>query len=647
MRGPPPPRGRGPYGPETDDESISDGEENSGEEKIFVGIVAESKELYAKFDKDRNRSWSHSPPDGLEEAAENEKTLKYAILVRKAKPKEADSLKPLVIESIVVQSPYLKQVLGQVFRDYPGVVTNVSRLIFSAPFEPFVHSWSLFVKIKNDSSHDEDTKTHLTLLYDILHTELKEVIQNRKDYFKNRAVPWDQLWTIFPPKTTVLTSIRDKPMAVRFEDGQYREPPDSGKVYRMTCDVLDWDGRKMGWGSATQTIREYEGTKPFDELPCCPFEYSSNAKSLREMLVARGRRFQSLAGINYKYYDGIAVNYPPNDPRQVQLEPVSGRVVIDAANWGRANPAKAKILRSLHQAYEAGARYRPPPPPELSEDQLILTSPVVRGYSLMAKKWMEFFVDDISDVSFDGQAFSSLVLEEEKKRLILAFAQSQVKNKAGFDDVISGKGRGIIIMLTGGPGIGKTLTAESVAEEMRVPLYTMSAGDLGSDSDMVERNLSRTLDMVAKWGAVLLLDECDIFLEQRTSNDMERNQVVGIFLRMLEYYQGILFLTTNRVKDIDPAFHSRIHLTLAYPELDREARARIWRTFLKRITVPGNAGAGHRLTEDEVSRLSKLELNGRQIKNVLKMASLLPLQAAEALTFDHVCCVLRIQGFSL
>jgi len=62
------------------------------------------------------------------------------------------------------------------------------------------------------------------------------------------------------------------------------------------------------------------------------------------------------------------------------------------------------------------------------------------------------------------------VLPADQKELILAFAMSQVKFKDDFDDVISGKGKGIIMLLSGGPGIGKTLTAESVAETMKVPL---------------------------------------------------------------------------------------------------------------------------------------------------------------------------------
>ena len=177
---------------------------------------------------------------------------------------------------------------------------------------------------------------------------------------------------------------------------------------------------------------------------------------------------------------------------------------------------------------------------------------------------------------FNSTAFDSLVLPSGHKDLILAFAQSQVEHKEEFDDVISGKGKGIIMLLSGGPGIGKTLTAESVAEVMRVPLYVMSASDLGVSSWDVEATLGKVLEMVAKWNAVLLLDECDVFLEVRSADDLDRNKIVSIFLRTLEYYEGILFLTTNRVEHMDPAFASRIHVSLEYPALDAAARAAVW-----------------------------------------------------------------------
>lgn len=113
-------------------------------------------------------------------------------------------------------------------------------------------------------------------------------------------------------------------------------------------------------------------------------------------------------------------------------------------------------------------------------------------------------------------------------------------------DIISGKGGGVVFLLHGPPGTGKTLTAESVSEFLKRPLYSVSVGELGTDCKSLEKALSEVLEVATRWNAVILLDEADIFLERRTLQDVTRNALVGIFLRLLEYHTGVLFLTSNR-----------------------------------------------------------------------------------------------------
>lgn len=103
-------------------------------------------------------------------------------------------------------------------------------------------------------------------------------------------------------------------------------------------------------------------------------------------------------------------------------------------------------------------------------------------------------------------------------------------------------------VLHGPPGTGKTLTAESVSELLRCPLYIASAGELGTNSKFLEVDLQKIRDICHAWGAILLLEEADVFLETRQLYDLHRNSLVSVFLRQLEYFQGILFMTTNRVE---------------------------------------------------------------------------------------------------
>jgi SpoVK/Ycf46/Vps4 family AAA+-type ATPase len=275
----------------------------------------------------------------------------------------------------------------------------------------------------------------------------------------------------------------------------------------------------------------------------------------------------------------------------------------------------------------------------LTRELQLICAPRVRGYSLKKKEWLLFYLDAIKDIEFDDKAFDSLVLPEDQKELILSFAESQAMGCGAFDDVISGKGRGHITLLSGPPGVGKTLTAESVAEHMHAPLYMMSAGDLGIHPDEVESRLTNILEMIAKWNAVLLLDECDVFLEARDKSNLERNKLVSIFLRVLEYYEGILFLTTNRIDNIDTAFQSRIHVSLSYPDLNNDSRRHIWENFLRGL----DAEWEKEWSGNDLDELSKVQLNGRQIKNVLKSAALLSARKKEKVGRKWVDKVLAIE----
>jgi hypothetical protein len=550
-----------------------------------------------------------------------------------------------------------------VLKDYPGVTTSLSRLIFSAPFKPLVHRWYQLVAAL-DNEQDRETKTHLKLLRDILYDELKNVIAATDDYIKNKVVTYEHIWTVFQPGCSVFASRFGKPVALRLADAQFIEHKKLGPCFQLKCERVNWDGSRFGYDVQPHFITPFEGTMSIDELDCFPLTFHPDEEAITAKLIARGRQFEIFAGFHYKSYRGQAIQTTRYGPSLITVE---GRIVIDASAHAKANPNLQLYLTSLDRIqakqniktedseeelsdydseYDDEELYIqdgavPKSRRPLTEEQLLLCTPIIRGYALRAKLWLEFFVDFAGEIVFNDNAFDSLVLPEGHKSLILAITQAQVKNKDLFDDVIAGKGRGIIMLLSGGPGIGKTLTAESVAEQMRVPLYMMSAGDLGTNAYEVESGLTRVLDMVAKWNAVLLLDECDVFLEARSAHDLARNRIVSIFLRTLEYYEGVLFLTTNRVANMDEAFNSRIHFRLSYPDLDEKARRSVWTGFL------GRQQGGHDVRDEDLAKLEKLDINGRVIKNVLKSATLLASHREEKLGFKHLQTVLQMDGHEL
>jgi AAA+ superfamily predicted ATPase len=81
--------------------------------------------------------------------------------------------------------------------------------------------------------------------------------------------------------------------------------------------------------------------------------------------------------------------------------------------------------------------------------------------------------------------------------------------------------------------VGETLTAELLAEHLQKPLMQVSAGELGTTAEAVEQRLPCIFKRAARWKAVLLLDEADVLLEQRSAQDIYRNALVYVFLRTL------------------------------------------------------------------------------------------------------------------
>ncbi|ORX99893.1 P-loop containing nucleoside triphosphate hydrolase protein [Clohesyomyces aquaticus] len=278
------------------------------------------------------------------------------------------------------------------------------------------------------------------------------------------------------------------------------------------------------------------------------------------------------------------------------------------------------------------------------QEQYILLPPNVHAFDMKEKEWRNLPIDDVEPIQWNKDAFQRLVLPKKTKDLVRALvmvrrpSQGKRENLYLFgdkNDVISGKGNGLILLLHGGPGTGKTLTAESVAELAEMPLYSVTCGDIGTTADSVEKYLHTVMYLGKTWNCVLLLDEADVFLEERTLSDLERNSLVSVFLRTLEYYDGILILTSNRIGTFDEAFKSRIQVALHYPSLDAPSRKKIWQGFLEMLAESDQDVD----TEDILSHLDEIadhEMNGRQIRNVLATAHQLAIFKKQRLEWEHV-----------
>ncbi|KAK1750508.1 AAA family ATPase [Echria macrotheca] len=536
--------------------------------------------------------------------------------------------------SLQINSKLLKDLLADIIGYYPGQSFATSDVSIDFPAQCLYHYRPELLAALDEQEEGSECAEHLRILLDFIDEHFVDEIKEGTNLRDKGLISYEHLWTIFKPGSLVYGVRQGQPRVYKL-DSYYIECGQCPGL-RLSVHHTDYDGDNFGTRSASLKIPQFTGAAPIAALPALPLSMHPDPESIKRALTARGRRWEALAGQNFRQYKGVAI-----DTEGSRFN-IDGRVMVDTHTHHRLEAdhafsvnAYAKIKPSDASASPSadGKRKQSEASSEwdlitdeeelaaamvlapLTDEQCLMASPIVRGFSFTEKKFLDFFVDKLRPIEWNTRCFEQLVLPDQQKELVQALVAEHTQRAAsGFDDIVKGKGRGLILVLHGPPGVGKTLTAECVAEFARSPLYSISAGDLGGSPSTLDERLSRTLDLASTWNAVLLIDEADVFLERRSLHDMQRNGLVSIFLRVLEYYSGILFMTTNRVRTFDDAFKSRIHVPLKYDELPASSRLRVWKNFLDKIEE------GVDIDEAGYAKLAEGRLNGRQIKNVVRTA---------------------------
>jgi hypothetical protein len=237
--------------------------------------------------------------------------------------------------------------------------------------------------------------------------------------------------------------------------------------------------------------------------------------------------------------------------------------------------------------------------------------PYILMFHLELHHYLWVHVDDMTPYAYRPDLKQKLILPEEQTDLIdILTAEMDLL----MDDIVAGKSGGTTVLCAGPPGVGKTLTAEVYSEIIKRPLYRVHSGQLGLNVAAMETALKGALLRAQRWGAVMLIDEADVYIKRR-DDDMTMNAVVGVFLRVLEYFNGLLFLTTNRVDDIDEAIVSRCIALIKYYPPDDTARRRIWQVMLGQFEL-----AVEPVLLDELVALFPTA-SGRDIKGLAKLVA--------------------------
>ncbi|KAK0648187.1 hypothetical protein B0T16DRAFT_370506 [Cercophora newfieldiana] len=506
--------------------------------------------------------------------------------------------------------------------------------------------------------------------------ELDSYFKTKDVLTETRTITFEALWTLFPPGSLVVSSpFLNNPQV--FFVQRFRTEINYSYVtemqetnFHLIAYSYDWDGSSFNRVAFEFKIPKFEDKKSVFELPIYPIEMhqagdesaqdGDRVGQLKAMLIARGKKYWGYCvaerGKQTFQYDGQACYKPGSDlfgseyesgpyrnrgPKRPQIAKANPRgiIVIDFKSFLEYQPPNAPILGE-QQRFEKGHecscddckhhredvyRYswdKVPPTQEMTDEQYLLFPPRVLGYSLKDKKWMQFAVesvkkpDDADRVPFD----TKLQLQEEHKELIWKSVLSH--REKNIIDYAPGKGKGLVILLWGVPGVGKTLTAESVATLAGKPLFSVGVSDIGLEGSKVETNLQKVFDLAGLWEAVLLFDEADVFLEARGADntDIHRNTIVSVLLRVLEYYDGILFLTTNRLKSFDIAVQSRIHIAIEYGDLSIGQRENIFIDFLTQLKDGGLVKEWDSIVRWVSEDGRRSSFNGRQIRNLVSTA---------------------------
>ncbi|PVH75853.1 P-loop containing nucleoside triphosphate hydrolase protein [Cadophora sp. DSE1049] len=584
--------------------------------------------------------------------------------------------------SLKINSPAIIAALQSVVEYYPDQSFLGDSVSIATPYALLIHHQKELEEYRRDLQEictassvaicqkQQAAINHLGVLLEFLRDTVGAEVKAERERHARGFATFEMLWLLFKPGEDVYNAERFErgclePRVVQeVSGGMVRGKP---CAYQITMWGLDYDGNRIGRYEDEDDIDPFDGERAITSLTVFPCKFEDDATvtgkiSRRRQLEDRGKLFFRLTAKHCMYYAGLTTTYPKRrhdglvmvDTETYHINPdnrPSSSHNIHKLDLGRddevfedtslndsdchcpaCNMLRHKKTHSQKSRFSSYDVIFPETTDVLTPHQYFLCTKTIPAFVMKTRDWEILDIGGFRDPTFDTSLIEKLVMKQDRRDLIKALSKSYVREdsagnqatkSAWIADFVQGKGEGQIFLLHGGPGVGKTCTAECVAEYTRRPLLSLTCSDIGVDPNTVESQLIKYFKLAKQWGAILLIDEADIYMEKRVPQDLQRNSLVAGFLRAMEHYQGLLFLTTNRVGAFDDAFVSRIHVALFYPEFTDEDRQKIWKTFIDKLEKDRNGsmrvpiGTKEYLEGNEVKRV---KWNGRQIRNAFQTA---------------------------
>jgi DNA polymerase III delta prime subunit len=295
---------------------------------------------------------------------------------------------------------------------------------------------------------------------------------------------------------------------------------------------------------------------------------------------------------------------------------------LNSINQAHSRPPMMKI-RGAWRVYNFATRavYKKEEIPR-AHVRRALCGPEYQVFIPRLKKYITVDRAQIRKREYDKDMLSRVVLSQEMHTKLIAWAPPKSESVKKLEEW--GVGSGLLqgksnIMLFSGPlGVGKTLLAEALAEYLEMPFYPFDAVEAGTAPEILEDSLRQVADRAKRWGALVLWDEAEIYLENRHEADRGSNALVAVTLRYLESFEGgMLVIATNRPFLIDEGINSRIPVKIAFPPMTKEKRKELWLAHVpKEMALDTET-----LRDEDLERLAEAQIDGRQIRNAVLLAA--------------------------
>lgn len=294
-----------------DDDSLADLDSTASGE----GMIG-SKSLVKTYFRNDHK-WEETPA-GIETALNFDPTevieqayKAYAIV----EFRETDSEGDWFTSSIEINGPKLCGFISMVLEEYPGashprsratlLLANITMERFDPNFIGLFHRKERYAKLLEEET-DSTTKRQAELLLQLLQTLWRPLNNSLEEFGDTGLITWPQLWSIYEPGKIAIISSGDNDndnelQATRIKEitmtteGRWRET----QFYRLKLEMVDWNGSYTGYKQVVYGIPRYDGLQRVTDHSVFPLQLHSSPQTLKEMLVERGRKFESLRG--YKF----------------------------------------------------------------------------------------------------------------------------------------------------------------------------------------------------------------------------------------------------------------------------------------------------------------------------------------------------------